>query len=188
MLQFKDLRSGNPVYILDRSGDMNISMAHAATDASMPHIDYNSTQMNLQRPNQMIVEVNIDIDGKTQQFVIPEDATVTVTPDNRVIATDIAPIMREVETMRQRSQEILASVEANQQRIKRCDELLEAWNPELRAKRETERRFSGIDQTISELRTDVNDKFDRIMQKLGIAQQPAPHPQTNLPSVPQSGY
>ena len=82
MLQFKDLRSGNPVYILDRSGDMNISMAHAATDASMPHIDYNSTQMNLQRPNQMIVEVNIDIDGKTQQFVIPEDATVTVTSDN----------------------------------------------------------------------------------------------------------
>lgn len=175
MLQFKDLRSGNPVYILDRSGDMNISMAHAATDASMPHIDYNSTQMNLQRPNQMIVEVNIDIDGKTQQFVIPEDATVTVTSDNRVLATDISPILREVETMRQRSQEVIASVPANQARVTRCDELLEAWNPDLRAKRETERRFTTIDKTIADMRSDVNGKFDMIMQKLGIApSQPQP--------------
>lgn len=188
MLQFKDLRSGNPVYLFDRNGDMNITMCHAATDASMPHIDYNSTQINLQRPNQMIVEVNIDIDGKTTQFVIPEDATVTVTPDNRVIATDIAPIMREVETMRQRSQEILSSVEANQKRIKRCDELLEAWNPELRAKRETERRFSGIDKTIADMRSDVNGKFDLIMQQLGIAKQQPMQQQTNIPSVPQSGY
>ena len=186
MLQFKDLRSGNPVYILDRNGEMNILMAHAATDASMPHIDYNSTQMNLQRPNQMIVEVNIDIDGKTQQFVIPEDSTVTVTPDNRVLSTDIAPILREVETLRQRSQEILASVDANKARINRCDELLEAWNPELRAKRETERRFSTIDQTISELRSDVSGKFDLIMQKLGIPQQPmqpAPQPTPHYPTV-----
>lgn len=175
MLQFKDLRSGNPVYILDRSGEMNILMAHAATDASMPHIDYNATAVSVQRPSQMVVEVNIDIDGKTQQFVIPEDSSVTVTPDNRVLATDISPIMREVETMRQRSQEVLASVDANKARIQRCDELLEAWNPELRAKRETERRFSTIDQTINDLRADINGKFDLIMQKFGVAtQQPAP--------------
>ena len=181
MLQFKDLRAGNPVYLFDRNGDMNITMCHAATDASMPHIDYNSTQINLQRPNQMIVEVNIDIDGKTTQFVIPEDACVTVTPDNRVIATDIAPIMREVETIRQHAQEVVASVDANKERIVRCDELLEAWNPDLRAKRETERRFTGIDKTISELRTDVNGKFDLIMQKLGISQPQPPQQQFLTP-------
>lgn len=179
MLTFKDLRSGNPVYILDRNGEMNITMAHAASDASMPHIDYNSTSMNLQRPNQMIVEVNIDIDGKTQQFVIPEDATVTVTPDNRVLATDITPVLREVETIRQHSQEVVDSVDVNKARIVRCDELLEAWNPELRAKRETERRFSGIDHTIAEMRADVNGKFDLIMQKLGIAQQQSTQQQYN---------
>lgn len=174
MLQFKDLRSGNPVYLFDRNGEMNITMCHAATDASMPHIDYNSTQINLQRHNQMIVEVNIDIDGKTTQFVIPEDACVTVTPDNRVLSTDISMVLREVETLRQRSQEVIDSVPANQQRVKRCDELLEAWNPELRAKRETERRFTTIDKTINDLRSDVSGKFDMIMQKLGIAQSQAP--------------
>lgn len=183
MLQFKDLRAGNPVYLFDRNGDMNITMCHAATDASMPHIDYNSTQINLQRPNQMIVEVNIDIDGKTTQFVIPEDATVTVTPDSRVLSTDISMVLREVETLRQRSQEVIDSVSANQQRVKRCDELLEAWNPELRAKRETERRFTTIDKTINDLRSDVSGKFDMIMQKLGIAQSQAPQQFINPQSL-----
>lgn len=168
MLQFKDIRKDNPVYLFDRNGEMNIVMGRAASDASMPHVDYNSTSMNLQRPNQMIVELNVEIDGKTTQFVIPEDASVTVTPDNRVLASDISPIMREVEAMRQRSQEVIASVPTNKQRIIRCDELLEAWNPELRAKRENDRRFTDIESSVKDLRTDVNNKFDRIMQKLGI--------------------
>lgn len=168
MLPFRDLRKDNPVYIFDRNGDMNISMGRVVSDASSPHIDYNSTSMNLSRPNQMIVELNVEFDGKTQQYVIPEDSTVTVTPNNCVLATEISPIMREVETIRKRSQEVIDSVDINKQRIQRCDQLLEAWNPELRAKRENDRRFSDIENSVKDLRNDLGGKFDLIMQKLGV--------------------
>lgn len=168
MIQFKDLRKGFPVYLFDRNGDLNITMGRASSDASSPHIDYNATAASTQRPMQMIVEVGIEIDGKTQSYVIPEDAIVTITPDNKVLSTDIAPIMREVENMSQRSQEILDSVAYNQKRKQRCEELLEQWNPELRSKRENERRFTSIESQVSDLRKDVSGKFDKIMEKLGI--------------------
>lgn len=161
-MDFKDTRKDYTVYIFDRNGEMDIKQGRIVTDTSTPHMDYqNSTSM------QMVCDVNIEIDGKTKTYIVPDNVSATVTPDNMVISTDIAPILREIESVRDRNMDIVRSAPDCEKKAKRCDELLEQHNPEIRKRKEDERRFSSIEKRMNSLQDDVNSKFDLILKELG---------------------
>lgn len=160
-MDFKDTRKDYTVYIFDRNGDMDIKQGRIASDTSTPHIDYkNNASM------QMVVEVNIEFNGTTKVFVVPDNASATITPDNMVISTDLAPILRELESIRSRNMEIVRSAPECEAKAKRCEALLEQHNPEIRQRKEAERRYSTMEKDIKSIRDDVNNKFDKIMNLL----------------------
>lgn len=156
-MNFKDIKKDYPIYIFDRNGDMSITTGRALSDASTPHIDYEHGN-NMQ----MIVEVSVEANGKSQVYVMPESACVSVAPNNVVISTDITPILKELESIQMRSEEIVKSAPMHDSLIKRCVALREEWSPELKQRRETDNRFNRIEDRIAS----IDDKFDLIMQQL----------------------
>lgn len=162
-MDFKDLRKDSIIYIFDRNGDMDIIVTKAMSDASTSHIDYQNASGSRM---QMVVDVNIEVNGVTKMYVVPDNASATITPDNWVISTDISPIIRELEAIRDRNYEIVKSAPDCEKKAKRCETLLEQHSPELRKHKEDERRFRSIEDGMSSLRNDVNSKFDLILKRL----------------------
>ena len=156
----KDCQKGYPIFLLNRN-DIVVSQGKIV-DVSRPHFDNrNPTSTS------MVIDVTVEIDGKQTSFVMPESANVAYT-DNLVISCDRTDIMREVEAICNRNEEELKQTSVREQTVKKCKTIIEEWNPAIRQQRETDERMSKMEKEMGQMRSDVNDKFERIMQKLGI--------------------
>lgn len=156
----KDCQKGYPIFLLNRN-DIVVSQGKIV-DVSRPHFDNrNPTSTS------MVIDVTVEIDGKQTSFVMPESANVAYT-DNLVISCDRTDIMREVEAICNRNEEELKQTSVREQTVKKCKAIIEEWNPAIRQQRETDERMSKMEKEMGQMRSDVNDKFERIMQKLGI--------------------
>lgn len=156
----KDCQKGYPIFLLNRN-DIVVSQGKIV-DVSRPHFDNrNPTSTS------MVIDVTVEIDGKQTSFVMPESANVAYT-DNLVISSDRTDIMREVEAICNRNEEELKQTSVREQTVKKCKSIIEEWNPAIRQQRETDERMSKMEKEMGQMRSDVNDKFERIMQKLGI--------------------
>lgn len=156
----KDCQKGYPIFLLNRNEI--VASQGKIVDVSRPHFDNrNPTSTS------MVIDVTVEIDGKQTSFVMPESANVAYT-DNLVISCDRTDIMREVEAICNRNEEELKQTAMREQTVKKCKSIIEAWNPTIRQQREAEERMSKMESNMEQMRSDVNDKFERIMQKLGI--------------------
>lgn len=169
----KDCQKGYPIFILNRN-EITATQGKII-DVSRPHFD-NRNPSN----TTMVIDVTVDIDGKQTSFVMPESSTVAYT-DNLVLSCDRADILHEVEAICSRNEEELKQTELRKQTVSKCKSIIEDWNPAVKQQRETDERMTKMEQAMGQMRTDVNGKFDLIMQKLGITPQPSqpqftPHP------------
>lgn len=156
----KDCQRGYPIFILNRN-EINACQGKII-DVSRPHFDNrNPTSTS------MVIDVTVEIDGKQTSFVMPESANVAYT-DSLVISCDRTDIMREVEVICSRNEEELKQTAVREKTVQKCKAIIEEWNPAIRQQREADERMSKMEREMGQMRTDVNDKFERIMQKLGI--------------------
>lgn len=156
----KDCQKGYPIFILNRN-EINACQGKII-DVSRPHFDNrNPTSTS------MVIDVTVEIDGKQTSFVMPESANVAYT-DSLVISCDRTDIMREVEVICSRNEEELKQTAVREKTVQKCKAIIEEWNPAIRQQREADERMSKMEREMGQMRTDVNDKFERIMQKLGI--------------------
>lgn len=156
-MNFKDLKKDYPVYVFDRKGEMDIITGKVLTDVAAPHMDYSHGNSM-----QMVVDVSIEIGDKAQVYVMPEGANTTVAPNDMIISTEIAPILREIDNMCMRSEEVVKSCPVHKHIIERGNALKEKWDPELRERRENNQRFENIENKIAS----IDDKFDIILKQL----------------------
>lgn len=156
----KDCQRGYPIFILNRN-EINACQGKII-DVSRPHFDNrNPTSTS------MVIDVTVEIDGKQTSFVMPESANVAYT-DSLVISCDRTDIMREVEVICSRNEEELKQTAVREKTVQKCKAIIEEWNPAIRQQREADERMSKMEREMGQMRTDVNDKFERIMQKLGL--------------------
>lgn len=99
----------------------------------------------------MVVDVSIVADGKTANYVIPENLSVTYA-GNLVLSVDRQGLAGEVESMKVTAEQAIASVEQQKQILEKSTTLLAELNPTYREKQETEQRFSKIEASMGELK------------------------------------
>lgn len=99
----------------------------------------------------MVVDVEIEADGKTATYAIPENLSVTYA-GNLVLSTDGEGLLREIEARQAAAEQILASVDKQQTIIERAKALRAEYNPVFKEKQETEKKFKEIDKSISEMK------------------------------------
>ena len=99
----------------------------------------------------MVVDVSIEADGKTANYVIPETLSVTYA-GNLVLSVDRQGLAGEVESMRTSAEQALAAVEHQRRIVEKSTGLLAELNPAFREKQETEQRFSKIESSMNEVK------------------------------------
>lgn len=142
---FKDVKQNYTVYILDKQ-DMNISQAKVSA-VGFPRMDIMQNAPN----TQTVIDITLDSNGKIATYTIPENLSVTYA-GNIVLSTDKDGLMHEIEAMKNNAEQVLASVDKQKQILDKANTLLSELNPVYKEKKETDLRFSKIENSISEMK------------------------------------
>lgn len=157
MLQFRDIKQGYNVYILDRR-KFEVRQGKVAS-AGFPRMETNPAAGR----TGMVVDVVIDGgDGRTASYVIPEALSVTYAGD-LVLSTERSGLIGEVEAMVSEAEKALSQVERNRAIVDRAPDVLAGLDTEHKAARETDRRLTALEGTLGELR----DMMRRMVDKNG---------------------
>lgn len=147
-MAFQNLRNNHQIYILRKDAIPTLEIGKI-TSVSAPVPKYGNTSMY----NDLILDITADIEGKQTSFQkIPANSEIADFGNNLVIATSKEAMNNEVVSMKQRSLDILNSVEQHQSIIKGCDEILQMLNPEIAEKQRQEQENKALREEINSLK------------------------------------
>lgn len=153
-MQFKDVKQGYPVYILNtetvkaaNGKVINVSQPYFPTQQA-----FNPTNTN------RMIDITIEYEGRNQTFSIPENSQIANAP-NLVISSEREAIIREVEVMKAKSEEVVNSVEKNKKIIESCEDILTNWNPAFAEKKEQDKRLTAMENKIGSMESMMRELY-----------------------------
>lgn len=157
---FKDIKTGYPVYFLQKDGEPKAYQGKVVT-VSQPRFQQLQPNAPLQQATAMVVDVTVEASGETKTYTIPETSSV-VNAGSLVLSVDRDGILREVEAVKSQSEESLRQVDHHKATVSACEKILEDWNPAFREKQETEKRFSKIEESVGDIKKLMTDIYERL--------------------------
>lgn len=149
MIQFKDIQSNHPVHILDKQS-LTITQGKVI-NAAFSRID------NTQGMPQMVRDIDIEWNGRTATYSIPENLSVTyANKGTMVIATERSGLSNEVSAMKATAEQVLASVDKHKEVIAKADALLAELDPAFKEKAENDKRLAEMEKEIKGLTQALN--------------------------------
>ena len=151
-MTFKDIKENNVVYILDKN---NLQVIKAKVKNSpIPKIDMNKPNLGLSNSS-LVVDLDLEINGKVTQYTIPESLEVTYTSTGLVLATESSKLIPEVEAMAKEAKDTLAKEAYFKKVLEKSSSLLAELNPQLKERQETDRRLNLLEDKLSKVLTAV---------------------------------
>lgn len=151
---FKDIKQNYSVYVLDKD-KLSLSDGKAIT-VGFPRYDLTAKST--------VVDITVDVDGKTATYAIPENLSVTYA-GNLVLSTDKEGLVREIEAMKTSAEQIIASVDHQKEVIEKSSTLLSELNPQFKERQETEKRFANIESSVNKIEELVTNFINNFNNK-----------------------
>lgn len=147
-MAFQNLRNNHQIYILRKDITPTLEIGKV-THVSVPVPKYGTNSMY----NDLILDITAEIDGKTTNFQkLPANSEIADFGNNVVIAVSKEAMNNEVMSMKQRSVDILNSIEQHRSVIDGCDEILKVLNPEIAEKQRQEQENKALREEINSLK------------------------------------
>ena len=147
-MAFQNLRNNHQIYILKKDVIPTLEIGKI-TNVSVPVPKYGNTSMY----NDLVLDITVDIDGKPTNFQkLPANSEIADFGNSLVVAMSKDAMNSEVTSMKQRSLDILNSIEQHQSIIKGCDEILHTLNPEIAEKQRQEQENKALREEINSLK------------------------------------
>lgn len=156
-MAFQNLRNNHQIYILHKDAAPTLEIGKI-THMSVPVPKYGTASMY----NDLVLDITVDVDGKATSFQkLPATSEIADFGNNIVVATSKEAMSSEVSSMKQRSMDILSSIEQHQSIICGCDEILKVLNPEIAEKQRQEQENKALREEINSLK----EMFSEFMNK-----------------------
>lgn len=156
---FQNLRPGNPIYILYKGNDPHCDIG-SVVSATKPEPRFKTAVPTY--PQDMVVNVTFKTGEKTDTLQgLPANLIIADNQDV-VVSCDKAAINAEIEAMREKSTEILGSIEYHQRVVDSCEKMLEAVNPEFAEKQAQQQEIVALKERIASM----DSKFDSLYSLL----------------------
>lgn len=157
---FQNLRNNSQVYILHKDGNPYVECG-TVMKVIGPKPKYPMTPTAVGQFPQMetVVDLVLNVNGQQvtlEQIKANADIDDSSKTGNEVVSCSREAINNEIAMMRQRSIDIVNSVDYNKNIIACCDKMLNTLNPEIAAKQEQEQRIQSMESQISTLASAVN--------------------------------
>ena len=147
-MAFQNLRNNHQIYILHKDTMPTLEIGKI-TNVSVPIPKYGNTSMY----TDLILDITADVDGRSTNFQkLPANSEIADFGNNIVVAVSKEAMNSEVTSMKQRSLDILNSIEQHQTIIKGCDEILHILNPEIAEKQRQEQENKALREEINSLK------------------------------------
>lgn len=123
---------------------------------------------------EMVVDIVVNIGGQNTNLQgLPAGADIADfgINGNIVVSCSREAMNNEVSTMKQKSCDILNSVDYHKNVMAACDKMLNMLNPEFAAKQQQEAEISGLKRQVSEMSKSVSELMamnKKLMEQLGV--------------------
>ena len=152
-MAFQNLRNNHQIYILRKDVTPVLEIGKI-TNVSVPVPKYGNTSMY----NDLVLDITADVDGKSTNFQkLPANSEIADFGNSLVVATSKDAMNSEVMSMKQRSLDIINSVEQHRSIIQGCDEILQILNPEIAEKQRQEQENKALREEINSLKEIVSE-------------------------------
>lgn len=147
-MTFKELRPNNIIHVLDKN-DGVAYIQGKVLNVSQPRFDTQQMPQpgampSMQMP-QMVVDVTVEANGKTDTYKFPEGGSVAAV-GNVLFSTDVAGILREVDATIADCEQYFADKEHKEKAYEQSKRLKSELDSSYKEKQETENRFNTIEQ------------------------------------------
>lgn len=160
-MTFSDLRKGFQVHVLTTDGVPKYEIGNVVAYSDPKFLQKDGQYMVQQR----VIDLTVETQSGTETYTVPESQNVAKS-SSVTLATEIGPIMNELEAMKRTSREILDSVPMHQQRIESCDKILEDVNPTFRQTREQDRKIERIEKQVAGISGSFEELKKLIIERL----------------------
>lgn len=173
---FQNLRLNSAVYILHKDAVPYIEQG-SLVSVSSPKPKYPSSPAIGQFPQmEMVVDLVVSVNGNNMNLQgLPAGLEIADFGHNGniVVSSSKEAINNEISLMRQRSAEIIGSVDFHRNVISACEKMLSELNPEVAEKQRQEQEIStlkGQMQRISENMNSLMEMNRKLMEQLGVTE------------------
>lgn len=146
-MAFSNLRSGNQLYILHKDSVPTIEIGKVISISQV-----SPKYGNMYSP-EMVVDISANVNGQSTNFQkLPALGDIADFGNNIVLSCNKDAMSSEVLSMKQRSVDLINSVELHQNIIKGCDEILTQLNPEIKEKQRQEEENKALRDELNQLK------------------------------------
>lgn len=175
---FQNLRINSTLYILHKDAVPYIEYG-SVVNVSTPKPKYPSTPPLGQFPQmEMVVDVVVNVNGQNTNLQgLPAGLDIADFGHNGniVVSSSRDAINNEISMMKQKSNDILGSLDFHKNVITACDKMLTDLNPEVGEKQKQEQRISLLEGTVVQMSQKMESLLEanmRLLEQLGVSETP----------------
>ena len=168
---FQSIRQNSPVYLLYKSDNPRLEIGYA-TSQVVPRAKY-AVPPTFGTPQEMVVDLTVKVNGKTvncNSLPASMDIADTVWEGESLVVSDNKEAMNaEILTLKQKSRDVLESVEFHKNLMTNCDKILADLNPEFAEKQHQREEIDGLKAQLASMTTSIEALLEsnkRLMEKI----------------------
>lgn len=147
-MAFQNLRNNHQIYILHKNAIPTLETGKV-TNVSVPVPKYGNTSMY----TDLVLDITVDVGGRPTNFQkLPANGEIADFGNDIVIACNKEAMNNEVMSMKQRSLDIINSIEQHENIVQGCDQILQVINPEIAEKQKQELENKALREEINSLK------------------------------------
>lgn len=149
---FQNLRVGTPLYVLHKN-ELKIETGEV-TFVSQPVNQFNQVVFANSQP--ATVDISMQVDGKPIELTkIPATLTISDCGNNRVVSESREAISTELSVMKANSQRVIDSMDQHKEIVRKCDELLQELNPQIKQEAERSKEIESLANRVGGLESSI---------------------------------
>ena len=173
---FQNLRANSQIYILHKDSTPYLEQG-SIVSVSNPRPKYPAPQQLGQFPQmEMVVDLVVSVNGNNMNLQgLPAGLEIADFGHNGniVVSSSKEAINNEISLMRQRSAEIIGSVDFHRNVISACEKMLSELNPEVAEKQRQEQEISTLKGQMQRMSENMNSLMEmnrKLMEQLGVTE------------------
>ena len=163
---FSNLRTGSQVYILHKDATPYIEVGQVVS-VSQPIPRYQIN--NFMAPQELVVDIVVNINGNNitlQKLPANVDAADQGTANGSLFISTSRELMNtEITSLRQKSQNIVNSVDYHKKVIQDCEILLQRLNPEFAEQKQQKQEIDNLKAQMSEMMNGMKEMMSHLKKE-----------------------
>lgn len=163
---FSNLRSGSQVYILHKDVTPYIEVGQVVS-VSQPIPRYQAN--NFMAPQELVVDVVVNVNGNNitlQKLPASLDVADQGTANGSLfISTSRESMNTEITSLRQKSQDIINSIDYHKKVVQDCEVLLQRLNPEFAEQKQQKQEIDNLKAQMSEMMSGMKELMAQIKKE-----------------------